>query len=111
MKKLFERFPILRYLIESYIKFLLILSAAFTVLFAVLHFTGIYASIESALDLKYNSPFVLVPLYGTAALSVLCFVIGVLLYFYKYKRSKSQSKFYRAFISLLTEKQEEMDAR
>lgn len=104
MKKLFERFPVLKYLIESYIMFLLILLAAFTVLFTVLYFTGIYARLESALDLKYNSPFVLVPLYGTAALSVLCFVIGVLLYFYKYKRSKSQSKFYRAFMRLLTEK-------
>lgn len=104
MKKLLERFPVLKYLIESYIKFLLLLLAAFTILFAVLYFTGIYARLESALDLKYNSPFVLVPLYGTAALPVLCFVTGMLLYFYKYKRSKSQSRFYKTFIRLLTEK-------
>jgi len=44
--------------------------------FAVLKFTGWYAGIESALDLQYNSPLILVPLYGFAVLAVLCFFVG-----------------------------------
>lgn len=109
MKKIFEKYPILRYVISSYVKFFLYSFAFFVVIFAVLGFTGLYARLASALDLKYNSPFILVPLYGFAALSLLCFVIGVLMYFHKYKRSKNKNLFYKTFSNILGEKQKRME--
>jgi hypothetical protein len=54
--------------------------------------------------LKYNSPFVLVPLYGFVALAILCFFIGFIVYFYKYKRTKTRGKFYKIFSNILNEK-------
>lgn len=104
MKKLLEKYLIVKYIFESYVKIFLCSVVFFTVLFAVLNFTGIYTQLESALDLKYNSPFVLVPLYGFAALAVICFVIGILLFLYKYKRNKTKSVFYKTFINILYEK-------
>ncbi|GAE86817.1 hypothetical protein [Acetivibrio straminisolvens] len=104
MKKLLEKYLIVKYILTSYVKTLLISLAVVTVLFAVLMFTGLYAGIESALNLQYNSPFILVPLYGFAVLAVLCFFIGFLIYFYKYKRPKSKTKFYKFFSNILNEK-------
>lgn len=104
MKNIFERYLILKYMVGSYVKFLLGSFAVLTVIFAVLIFSGLYSRVETALDLKYNSPFVLVPLYGFVALSVLCFFIGFLMYFYKYKRSKTKSAFYKTFSNILDEK-------
>lgn len=104
MKKIFEKYPIVRYIIGSYVKFFLQAFVFFAVVFAALLFTGLYAQLESTLDLKYDSLFILVPLYGFAALAVLCFFIGFLMYFYKYKRSKVKSMFYKTFSSILNEK-------
>lgn len=104
MKKFLEKYVIIKYILNSYVKSLLISLVTFAVLFAILEVTGLYSQIESALDLKYNSPFVVVPIYGFAALAVLCFVIGFLMYFYKYKRSKSKSAFGNALSKLLDKK-------
>ena len=106
MKKLFEKYAIVKYIVSSYVKTLLISLGSIVVLFGILALTGLYTRIESALDLKYNSPFVLVPLYGFIILAVLCFVTGFLLYFYKYKRSKTQGLFYKAFSNILNEQQD-----
>lgn len=105
MKKIFERYPIFRYLIGSYVKGFFGAAALFAVLFAVLWLTGLYAQLETVLDLKYNSPFVFVPLYGFAALAVLCLLVGFLMYFYKYKRTKTKSTFYKTFSNILNEVQ------
>lgn len=105
MKKIFEKYILLRYVVGSYVKVFLCSLAAFAVIFTVLKFSGLYARIENALDLKYNSPFVLVPLYGFLILAVLCVVIGFLMYFYKYKRAKSKSLFFQSFYSILNEEQ------
>jgi len=86
VKKLLEKYLIVKYILTSYAKTLLISLAVLAAVFAVLKFTGWYAGIESALDLQYNSPLILVPLYGFAVLAVLCFFVGFLIYFYKYKR-------------------------
>ncbi len=101
MKKFFRRYPIIRYLVESYVRNLLVSTVVFAVIFLALEAAGLYARFESFLDLKYNSPFVVYPLYGFAILAVLCFIIGFLLYFYKYKRSKAKSSFYKAFSGIL----------
>lgn len=105
MKKIFERYPILRYVLGSYVKTFFGASVLLAVTFAVLWLTGLYARLETVLDLKYNSPFVFVPLYGFAALSVLCLVIGFLMYFYKYKRAKTKGTFYKTFSNILNEVQ------
>lgn len=100
--RLFDRVPILKYIVYSFVKWFIIMALACGVIFAVLLFTGIYAKVESALDLKYNSLFVVIPLYVFAGLSVLCFVIGFLLYFHKYKRTKSKSKFSKIYSDILS---------
>lgn len=105
MKKIFEKYLLLKYVVSSFIKFFLYSLVIFSVLSAILVLTGLYAGIESALDLKYNSPFILVPLFGFIALSALCLFIGFLLYFYKYKRSKTTGTFHKAFSNILDKKQ------
>lgn len=104
MKKIFDKYPILKYVVTSYIKYVLIIGVLVAVMFALLYVTGIYTRLESILDLKYNSPFVLIPLYGFAILGVICFVVGGLLYFHKYKRTKINSIFYRKISIILNEK-------
>ena len=101
MRKFLEKHPILKYVISSYIKVLLGGGLLMATLFAVLNFTGVYEKLETVLDLKYNSPLVLVPLYGFAILAILCFFVGALLYFHKYKRAKSKTAFYEAFNKIM----------
>lgn len=99
--KIFEKHPVFGYILCAYVRYLLYLLAAFTVIFALLEFTGIYTRIANALDLKYNSPFIIFPIWGFASLAVLCFVIGAILYFYKYKRTKTKSAFSQSFSNIL----------
>jgi hypothetical protein len=101
MKKFFEKYVLAKYIVNSFLKTLIISLFVFPAIFFVLYYTGLYFRLETALDLKYNSPFVLIPLWSSIALALLCFFIGCLMYFYKYKRSKSKSKFYATFSNLL----------
>lgn len=101
MRKLLEKYPIFKFVTSSYVKVLLGAGVFISALFTVLKLTGLYEKLEAILDLKYNSPFVLVPLYGFAILAILCFFVGALLYFHKYKRAKSNSAFYHAFSTVL----------
>ena len=109
MNKIFDKLPdkflIVRYIVTSLIKWFLIAVAAVAVLFGILSLTGIYSKLETALDLKYNSPFVTVPTIAFAALAILCFFVGFLMYFHKYKRSKSRSKFGEALSGILNAEQ------
>lgn len=91
----FDKIPIVKYILNSFIKWFGIFGLFFIVAYIILSVTGGYLELENFLDLKYNSLFVLIPLFGSIALAVLCFVIGLLLYFYKYKRTKSKTKFYQ----------------
>jgi hypothetical protein len=104
MKKLFEKHLILKYIIVSYVKILILSLLIVSIVSIALVLTGVYSQIERALDLKYNSPYIMSPLYGFIALAGLCFFIGFLMYFYKYKRSKIRSAFYQALSSSLNEK-------
>ena len=105
MKKYFNKFfnkvPILKYILNTFIKCFIITILAGGLIYLILSLTGIYSKLESALDLKYNSPFVFIPIFAFAALAIICFVIGFLLYFHKYKRSKSKSKFNKAVSNIL----------
>lgn len=92
----FEKVPIVAYILNSFIKSFLITVGSVAILYVIFYVTGIYAKLETALDLKYNSPVVLAPMWAFAALFVLCFVIGFLMYFHKYKRGRSKTAFYNA---------------
>ena len=94
--KLFERIPILKYILGSFVKWFVIIAFITGAVFGIMWFTGIYARAENMLDLKYNSPIILGLLILFAILAVLSFFIGFLLWIHKYKRPKSRSSFGRA---------------
>lgn len=106
MNKIIDKFPILKYVFGSMFKLFVWVSGVLVVLFPILYFTKIYDKIQSLLDLKYDSPFVLVPLFGCLALALISFVIGALMYFHKYKRNKLDSIFSKRMKTILTEKKD-----
>lgn len=101
---IFEKIPIVAYALISMIKSFLISVGAIAVLYVILLVTGFYAKLETALDLKYNSPIVLAPMWAFVALFVLCLMVGFLMYFHKYKRGKRKTAFYNAVAPLLENK-------
>lgn len=102
-RHIFDRIPILQYIVSAFVKCFLMAVLALGTVFAVLWFTGVYTKLENVLDLKYDSPFILVPLFSFAALAVLCFFVGFLLYFHKYKRTKTKSRFQEALVDIYKE--------
>lgn len=104
MSRFLDKYPIVKYIITAFGIFLLWAIGITATLFGILYLTGLYAKIESLLDLKYNSPFVLVPLFGSLGLAVISFVIGALMYFHKYKRTKVNSIFSKKIKEVLTDK-------
>ncbi len=101
----FEKIPIVAYALIYLIKTFLIAVGAVAVLYFILWVTGVYASLETALDLKYNSPVILAPFWAFVALFAVCLVVGFLMYFHKYVRGKTKTAFYNAVAPLLSEKQ------
>lgn len=110
MKKLLEKVPIIKYVLRAFIKYFVVSIVLSGMLFVVLTLTGIYPKLENALDLKYNSPFLLIPLSVFGVLSLLCFFVGFLLYFHKYKRPKTKSRFQKNLLDRLNSKQEKIIA-
>ena len=104
ISRLLAKQPILRYILTGFGSFFLWVMGCGIVLFGILFFTGIYRKIETLLDLKYNSPFVLVPLFGCIGLAILSFIVGALLYFHKYKRNKIKSVFSKQLGKVLNDK-------
>lgn len=100
----FRKIPVIAYILKSFIITLPVVAAVAAVLFVILRKTGIYAKLEGALDLKYNSPVILAPMWTFAALFLLCLVVGFLMYFHKYKRGKTKSDFYNAVAPALRKK-------
>lgn len=103
MKKLFgkilsvfKKVPVLAYALKSFVVSLFIVAIIAAVLFAILWETGVYAKLEAALDLKYNSPIIIAPMWVFAALFLICLMVGFLMYFHKYKRGKTKTDFYKA---------------
>lgn len=73
-------------------------------LYLLLLGVGVYDNIATALDLKYNSPLVLVPLWVMVAVGALCVIVGMLMYFHKYKRTKGKlSSFGEALAPVLSQ--------
>ncbi|MBS5933978.1 MAG: hypothetical protein KIC94_14015 [Clostridiales bacterium] len=106
MKKESGMVLIIKYIIKAYFKSLLCFVVSFSVVFAILIYSELYPKLESALDLKYNSPFVMIPLVGFVCMTVVCFLIGFLMYFYKYKRNRTKGKFYKEFSAVLNSQKE-----
>lgn len=99
----FNEIPIITYILISFVKSFLIAVGAITVIYFICWITGIYAQLETALDLKYDSPIVIAPMWAFVALLILCFMVGFLLYFHKYKRGKSKTAFYNAVAPALNQ--------
>ena len=101
MKKIFNRIPLLKYVLTAFAKGFCIIAPVLAVLFGIGYATGIYGRIESALDLKYDSVFVTMPIILFAVLALICFFVGFLMYFHKYKRQKTRSLFGEQFRNVL----------
>ncbi len=102
-KNYFTKASILEYIVIAFIKCFLITVPIVGLLFAGLWLTGVYPKLESWLNLGYDSPFVRVPMTVFAALALLSFVIGALLYFYKYKRKKRKSEFRKVVLEVFAD--------
>lgn len=105
IKKFFEKHMLLHYVISAFFKTLLGLVLFFAALFAILKISGKYSAIENRLDLKYYSPWIIGPLLIAVVLAVISFIVGMILYLYKYKRSSNKSEFYKALSGALNGKE------
>ena len=99
-----EKHLLLQYILNSFGKVLLGIVLGTALIFGRLKATGKYSVLESRLDLKYDSPWLTVPMAAALALALIALVIGLILYFYKYKRSRVKSSFYSALVDVVNEK-------
>ena len=102
-KKFFEKHMLIHYVLSAFFKALLVSVLFFAVLFASLQITGKYTAVENMPDLKYDSPWIIGPLLIAATLAVLSFIVGMILYLYKYKRNSYKGEFYKALAGALNE--------
>lgn len=96
--------PILSYILVSLIKTFFVVVIILIALFSILYATGTYNKLETVLDLKYNSPILIIPMFVFSLLLVVCIVIGFLLYFHKYRRGKHKTKFYNSLCNTFEQK-------
>ena len=81
-----------KYIANAYIRTFLF-SIPFTVLFfIILLVSGMY----SRLDLKFDSPVLVLPMLVSLILAAVVLVFGLILYVYKYRRNVDKTAFYRA---------------
>lgn len=104
ISRFLEKHLLVQYVLNSFGKVLLWVLVSAAVLFGILKAIGKYSSLERRLDLKYDSPWLIVPMAAALALALIALVIGLILYFYKYKRSRTKSSFYNALQDVVTEK-------
>ncbi|MBE6843778.1 MAG: hypothetical protein E7510_13265 [Ruminococcus sp.] len=91
---------LLKYILDSYVRTFLFTVPFFVFLYLFLKLSGMY----SKLDLKFDSPLILLPLFASLALSVIVLLFGLILYVYKYKRNTSSTPFYKAVSGAIDEK-------
>lgn len=104
VSRFLEKHLLVQYVLSSFGKVLVGILIAAAVLFGILKAAGKYSALESRLDLKYDSPWLTVPMAAALALALIALVIGLILYFYKYKRSRVKSSFYSALADVVNEK-------
>lgn len=92
---------LLKYIGEAYVKTFLI-----SIPFALLCFIILFASgMYSRMDLKFDSPVFVLPLFASLVLAAAVLIFGSILYVYKYKRNVDKTNFYKAvFCSMEEEK-------
>ena len=103
IKTFFDGKPLLWGALMTTLKTFVIAGGAAALIFLLLWVTKIYPKLGTALDLKYNAPWVLVPMCIFAALFLVCLMVGFLMYFHKYKRSKTKTAFYQALAPVWSE--------
>ena len=91
---------LLKYILDSYVRTFLFTVPFFVFLYLFLKLSGMY----SKLDLKFDSPLILLPLFASLALSVIVLLFGLIMYVYKYKRNTSFTPFYKAVSGAIDEK-------
>ena len=111
LNQAFNRVPtLLRYVLIPFLMWGTGLLIVFLIGYLILSVTGVYSSIESALDLNANSPWIKVPLYVSLGGALLCFLVGSLMYFHKYKRTVTKTAFQKAFSEVLEKETKENKA-
>ncbi len=110
VKRFFEKHLLFYYMVRAFFKTLLISLLALGALFGAMKISGKYNTIEGMLDLKYDSPWIIVPFLIAAILAVLSFIIGLILYLYKYKRSSNRGGFYKALSDVLNKSEKLLPA-
>ncbi len=81
-----------KYVANAYIRTFLF-SIPFTALFfVILLVSGMY----SWLDLKFDSPVLVLPMLASLILAAVVLVFGLILYVYKYRRTVDKTAFYKA---------------
>lgn len=101
----FEKIPVVAYILSSFLKWFFAAGVFAIVFFVILWTTGLYARLEVMLDLKYNSLIIVAPMLAFAGLSLVCLLVGFLLYIHKYRRRISKNTdFYKAIVSAFGEK-------
>lgn len=101
VKAFFEKRPLLSGTIKTMLSTFAIASVTMAVIFLLLWLTGIYPRLQTVLDLKFNSPVLLTIIFVFAALFLVCWTVGTLMYFHKYRRSKTKTAFYKGLVSIL----------
>ena len=77
-------------------------------LYAGLSLAGLYSGIENALNLKASSPWIMIPLFVCLSGAVLSFLLGFLMYFHKYKRPASKTKFSTNYAAVLAQEKKQL---
>lgn len=87
-----------KYTVRAYIRTFLV-SIPFTALFfVILAVSGMY----SRLDLKFDSPVLVLPMLASLILAAVMLIFGLILYVYKYRRSPEKTAFYKAVSAAMT---------
>ena len=102
-KKFFEKHMLIHYVLSAFFKALLVSVLFFAVLFATKQKTKKNTAGENKLEGGYDSPLIIGPLLIAATLAVLSFIVGMILYLYKYKRNSYKGEFYKALAGALNE--------
>ncbi len=85
-------FKLLSYVYDGYLKTFFYTVPVILGLYVFLMITGMYPK----LDLKYDSPLLLLPLFLSLVLSVILLIFGLILYVMKYRRKVRKTTFYKA---------------
>lgn len=99
---LYEKVPVvIRYLIKGLIYGFCGLGISLLLIFLILNIAGKYDALASALNLRYNSPWIKYPIFISVGAFVLLLAVAVLVYLYRYKRSVGKTRFGTSYQKLL----------